>query len=188
MLPQHISLALRDVVAGIEEKAHTFGWDAPPVLLTLFHRQLVDDSPLHLLEVEVAPFTLDLNSGASHRLADVLNLLTEFVTTPEPAPELRNWLDGTQRTFVGFALVCEGFRYTPYEGYVYGDVNRTPSMADAEVRLVAAIDTDGRYYEVIRTRGEDQHQFAVHDTLTPELLADAIPDTLSRLVTAVQKL
>lgn len=188
MLPQHISLALREVVPGIEEKAHSIGWDAPPVLLTLFHRQLVENSPLHVLEVELAPFELDLNDGASHRLADVLNLLTEFLSTPEPAPELRTWLDSTQRTFIGLALVCEGFRYVPYEGYVYGDMSRTPPMADAEVRLVAAIDTDGRLYEVIRTRGEDQHQFTVHDTLTPEQLADAIPDALSRLVTAVQKL
>ncbi|MGC5054951.1 hypothetical protein ACLQ2S_26300 [Micromonospora sp. DT48] len=188
MLSPQITVALPEVVTRIEEKAEDLGWDVPPVLFALFHRQLVKGSPLHLIEVEASPFALDLKPGSDSSLAGVLNLLVGFISIPENAPGLTEWLDATHRTFVGYALVCEGFQYTPYADYAYGDINMVPAMADAEVRIVVAIDTDGRCYETRRVRGEGPQPITVHDGLTPQLLAGAIPDVLSRLVTATHHL
>ncbi|WBB52403.1 hypothetical protein [Verrucosispora sp. WMMD573] len=188
MLSPQITLALPQVITGIEEKAEHLGWDAPPVLLALFHRHLVTGSPLHLIEVEPSPFALDLQPGSNSGLTGVLNLLAGFICIPENAPELNDWLDATHRTFVGYALVFEGFQYTPYADYTYGDINTVPAMADAEVRLVVAIDTNGRRYETRRIRGEGPQPITVHDALTPNRLAGAIPDVLSRLVTATHHL
>lgn len=188
MLSPQITHALPEVVTGIEEKSEDLGWDCPAVLLTLFYRQLVTGSPLHLIEVEASPFALDLEPGSESGLAGVLNLLVGFISISENAPELKDWLDPTHRTFVGYALVFEGIQYTPYADDAYGDINAVPAMADAEVRIVVAIDTDGRCYEARRIRGRGPQPVEVHDTLTPELLAGAIPDVLSRLVTATHRL
>ncbi|MGI5213329.1 hypothetical protein [Plantactinospora sp. CA-290183] len=186
MLSPHIRLALREVVAGIEDKAQTHGWDAPPVLLALFHRQLAEDLPVHLIDVAAMPFTLNLDPAPSSGIAGVLNLLVDFVTMPEAASPIKDWLHSGERTFVGIGLVFEGFQYIPYPGYVHGDINREPAKATAEVRLVCAVDTDGRYYQVDRIRGEDRRRATIHDRVAPEL--GAVPHALSRLVTAVRNL
>jgi hypothetical protein len=127
------------------------------------------------------PFSLDLVSTAS--LADVLSLTVEFVAEPEPALHIRTWRDGDRRTFVGLVLVSESLLHPSTDSQ-----HEQQSSAVAEVRIVTAIDTDGRHYQGLRTRGDDQRRLTVDDTIRSEPLTGEIPYRLSRLVTAVQNL
>ena len=55
-------------------------------------------------------------------------------------------------------------------------------MADAEVRLLTACDTDGRFYQVMRVRGQRTAAVTVVDQPPRQLCATTVTDALYRLV------
>ena len=72
---------------------------------------------------------------------------------PRPA-DIGRWLHRPGLTFVGLGFCCEAWVTLGYQGDRYGDLNTVPAMADAEVRILVAVDIDERLYQVRRPRGD----------------------------------
>ncbi len=182
--------ALAGALVHTESVAEQGGWDADPVLLGLF------DGPVTGADrtIEIVPFPLD---PAPWRIADphrpghnlpvpvVLQALAHTLTSAQAPDWLPDWLGELGRTLIGFAFCCEGWATAGFAGYQPGDLNAVPAMADAEVRVVTAVDVDGRYYQVLRVRGEDDATLTTAEVPTPSMRDTIVVDALYRLATTI---
>ncbi|MEV0734084.1 hypothetical protein [Polymorphospora sp. NPDC050346] len=195
VLHHMIRKVLPDLLVTIENTAEAFGWDAPPMLLGLFHDRTCDDAGPRLVVAEPVPYRPDIwhmpdpdQPGRALHPTVVLNRIADDIADTETRSRTTAWLEPRRRTFAGMAFAFEGWQFRPYADYRHGDINQVPAMADAEVRIVVAIDVDGGYYQVVRFRGDSRNSVTVHDEPPPDLLEADIPQAVTRLVTTIAAL
>ena len=179
--------ALTAALAHTEAAAERAGWDRPPELIGLFDRPVTSTER----DIEIDPFPLETSTwripdphqpGHDLPVPAVLQAIADTLTPPTTPAWLPDWLHERGRTLIGFGFCCEGWATAGYPGYRPGDLNAVPAMADAEVRLLTACDTDGRFYQVMRVRGEHTTTVTVIDQPPPQVRATTVTDALYRLV------
>lgn len=177
---------LTDALIRTEAVADQRGWNNPPALLGLFAHH----SP-RLTAIEVTPYPIDPKVW---RLPDpdqpgetlpppvVLGSIAGTLATASARPRYASWLRRNGRRFLGAAFVCEAYHAAPYPGYEPGDLNAVPAMADAEIRLLTALDLDHRLYQITRTRGHDQPGTTVLHPAPPQHADTTIGEAMYALV------
>jgi hypothetical protein len=142
-----------------EATADDRGWDVDPELIAVFESALPQNG--RPIEIETFPLGSDTwhmpdPTRPGHKLPSTFVLQAIASTLAAEAPAwLSEWLHFDNRVFASFGFLFEGWQTSPYPGYKLGDLRATPAMAEHEVRIIAAYDTDGRYYQVRRIRGDD---------------------------------
>ncbi len=183
--------ALTAALAHTEATADRAGWNGLPELIGLFDRPVTGTER----DIEIDPFPLETSTWRipdPHRPGHdlpaplVLQAVADTLAPPNAPtrlPEwLPDWLHERGRILIGFGFCCEGWATSGYPGYRPGDLNAVPAMADAEVRILTACDTDGRYYQVMRVRGKDTATVTVDDEPPPQMRNSTVADALYRLV------
>jgi hypothetical protein len=169
-----------------EAAADQAGWDATPALIGLFDRTVTSRDH----NIEIDPFPLDAATwqipdpqrpGQNLPVPVVLQAITDTLASPAAPAWLRDWLRERGRTLIGFGFLCEGWVTSGYPGYRPGDLNAVPAMADAEVRILTACDTDGHFYQVTRERGANTPTVIVLTQPTPSIRATTVTNALYRL-------
>jgi hypothetical protein len=182
---------LTDTLARLEAVAECSGWNKSPVLSGLFTHQ----SPL-MTAVEVEPFPVHPKtwhlpdpdrSGETLPTAMILGSIADYLTR-RARPGFARWLRPHGRQFLGVAFTCEAYSTTHYAGYRPGDLNQVPAMADNEVRLVTALDVDGRLYQITRVRGHGKPDVTVLHPAPPECAETTIGEAMTNLVNLAQQL
>ena len=179
--------ALTAALAHTEAAAERAGWDRPPELIGLFDRPVTSTER----DIEIDPFPMETSAwlipdphrpGHDLPVPAILQAIADTLTPPTTPAWLPDWLHERGRTPIGFGFCCEGWATAGYPGYRPGDLNAVPAMADAEVRLLTACDTDGRFYQVMRVRGQHTTTVTVVDQPPRQLRATTVTDALYRLV------
>jgi hypothetical protein len=178
--------ALAAALVRTETAAERAGWDAGPTLIGLFDRTVTTTDRT----IEVDPFPLDPSTWRvpdPHRpghhlpVPIVLQAIAHTLTSAKAPEWLPEWLCEHGRTLIGFAFCCEGWATSGFAGYRPGDLGAVPAMADAEVRALTAVDIDGRYYQVMRVRGEPTATLTTAEVPTAATRATIVVDALYRL-------
>jgi hypothetical protein len=182
---------LTDTLVRLEAVAERSGWNKPPVLSGLFTHH----SPL-MTAVEVEPFPVHPKTwhlpdpdqpGETLPTAVILGTIADYLTR-RARPGFARWLRPHRRQFLGVAFTCEAYSTSHYAGYRPGDLNQVPAMADNEVRLVTALDVDGRLYQITRVRGHDKPDVTVLHPAPTGYAETTIGEAMSNLVNLVRQL
>lgn len=190
MLTDDTVHAVRSALAGAEATVDGDGWDQQPLLIGLFTDQ-PEGQPLrvHLAEFPLPDrwnVPIPGTCGATVPTVFVLQSIADILADgPRPA-EIGRWLHRPGLTFVGMGFCCEAWMTHGYQGYRYGDLNTVPAMAEAEVRILVAVDIDERLYQVRRTRGDTTVEVTVDSDPAPGAWQANIPDAVRRLVAALR--
>ena len=190
MLTDDTVHAIWTALAGAEATVDRDGWDRPPLLLGLFTDQPGGQPPrVHLAEFPLPDrwnVPIPGTSGATVPNVFVLQSLADILAESPRSAEIGHWLHRPGLTFTGMGFCCEAWMTRGYQHYRYGDLNAVPAMADAEVRVLVAVDIDQRIYQVRRTRGDTTVEVTVDNEPAPEAWQANIPDALRRLVAALR--
>jgi len=118
----------------------------------------------------------------------VLTALADHLTDLDPGLRsvLSRWLSDGGRRCLGFAFLAEAFSSQPYAGYRHGDLNDVPGMAEAELRVFAAVDTDRRLYQITRRLGAPTADLSILDDPAPVIRDTVVVAALTRLVEATR--
>jgi hypothetical protein len=167
--------------------------DHSPVLFTVFDHTLT--TGWHAVELDPT-----LASQRIWQLPDphhpgrnlppglVLTALADHLTDPDPGlrSALTGWLSAGGRRCVGFAFLAEAWISPLYAGYLHGDLNDVPGMAEAELRVFAAVDTDRRLYQITRRLGAPTAEMSILDDPAPVIRDTVVVAALTRLVEATR--
>ena len=178
--------ALAGALMHTEASAEQAGWDADPVLLGLFDVPVsVTDRAIEVVTFPPDPATWRIpdphRAGHNMPVPVVLQALAATLTSAQAPAWLPPWLRAHGRTLIGFAFCCEAWATSGFTGYEPGDLNAVPAMADAEVRTLTAVDVDGRFYQVLRVRGEDTATLTIAEVPTAAMRDTVVVDALYRL-------
>lgn len=179
MFSRFVVAALTDALSRVETRVEELGWDNPPFLIGMFRSPGTDPLTIEADLFPIQPEVWDLPGGHP---AAVFDLISDYFDTQDTRPHLARWLRPDERCFLSFAFVVEGWQTIAYEGYARGDLNEVPTMADAEVRLLTAIDTDLRLYQIVRVRDSDKPTVTVLEVPPPPLWESTVGYALLRLV------
>ncbi|GIG63394.1 hypothetical protein Lfu02_77660 [Longispora fulva] len=185
-LVTHITTTLTDIEAFADAR---LGWDAPPRAYGIFTqpdgggRALLVAAPLPIRESQWH-LPDPQRPGVNLSAALVLGGITFQLTEPGAPAWFGRWLTKNGRQLVATAFLFEGYTTSGYAGYTPGDLNEFPAMADAEVRIIAAIDIDGRVWQLVRRRGDSTPELTVMEQPPPEVNATNVIYALARLLAA----
>jgi hypothetical protein len=120
----------------------------------------------------------------------VLATFAGYLTDPDPdlRAALAGWLSASGRRCVAFAFLAEAYTARPFLGYRHGDLNAVPAMAEAEIRVLAAVDTDRRYYQITRRLGAPTAVMSILDHPPAPVRDTMVVAALTRLVEATRGL
>ncbi|MFC0532135.1 hypothetical protein [Phytohabitans kaempferiae] len=183
MLIEHTVNAIATELKRVEETIERrIGWNGDPAVFGMFGDPT--DTTAH---AEVLPFEPNWTVPLPGRSGNVpvpivLRALADQLNTNPPA-WLSGWVRRNAGPLLGAAFLCEGWVTSGFAGYRYGDLNAVPAMADAEARILIAVDTDGRLYQLIRRRGE-QPTLAVEIEPTRRQRDATVVDAVYRLTHA----
>ena len=190
MLTDNTVHAISTALAGAEATVDADGWDRPPLLLGVFTDQPGGQPPrVHLAEFPLPGrwnVPIPGTAGATVPIVFVLRSVADTLADGARPAEIGQWLHRPGLTFVAMGFCCEAWATRSYPDYRYGDLNAVPAMADAEVRVLVAVDIDQRLYQVRRTRGEGIVDITVDNDPPSEAWEANIPDALRRLVTVMR--
>jgi hypothetical protein len=113
----------------------------------------------------------------------VLHAFAGALTDAKPS-WIAEWRRVNGANLLGAAFLCEAWVSSAYADYQYGDLRQAPAMAEREARLLVAVDTHGRLYELRRIRGQ-QPTLTVTDTPTPAQREANIPAAVYQLAAAL---
>lgn len=185
MLPDITVKAIGTELRRMEEAVElSIGWDAGQAVLILF-----DDPAGTTAHTDLLPFeprwTVPLPDGSGNVPVPIVLRAFADILNPAALDWLPGWLRQNGRTLLGVAFLCEGWVTSGFTGYRYGDLNAVPAMADAEARILTAVDTDGRLYQLIRHRGQ-QPTLTVDTEPTPAQRDATITDAVYRLTSVLR--
>jgi hypothetical protein len=183
---------LTDVLIRTEALADQLGWNNPPVLLGLFAYY----TPT-LTAMEVKPFPIDPKVwqlpdpdrwGQTLPTPVVLGSIAGTLSTGSARQQYASWLRRGGRRFLGAGLICEAYHAAYYPGYQPGDLNAVPAMAEAEIRLLTALDVDDRLYQISRARGRDRPNVTVLGPAPPQHAETTIGEAMYALINLARDL
>jgi hypothetical protein len=189
--------AIVAVLLRAEARSQADGWAHDPVLYGMFVHGTGPEGILIDLDPRLG--TPDLwrlpdpeHPGSVFSAPVVLDRMTRTLancrTVAAVAGYLSDWLHSDGRRCIGFAFVFTAWVSAPYPEYRYGDLNATPAKADDEAGVLAAIDVDGRLYQIVRRRSQPEPTVTVFAD-PPEFARDTtIVAALTRLTRTAQTL
>jgi len=192
MLNDSTATMLTDALIRTEAVADQLGWNNPPVLLGLFAHH----TPT-LTAIEVKPYPIDPkvwhlpdpdHAGQSMPTPLVLGSIAGTLATGQARPRYASWLRRGGHQFLGVAFICEAYHAALYSGYRPGDLNAVPAMAEAEIRLLTALDVDQRLYQISRARGQRQPHVTVLHPAPPQHAETTIGEAMHALVNLARDL
>jgi hypothetical protein len=189
----HLAAAL----AAAETIADADGWDLPPRLYGLFTRSAgtaaqVLDLDATLTASQIWQLADPRQPGTYLSPAVTLEFISEAIETALANPLQRlavsGWLHAAGRRCLGFAFRCYVRAAGPGPDYLPGEMAVVANGANADARLLTAVDVDHRLYQIVRRRDQLFPDTTV--VLGPsEQLADTIVvSALSRLVSVTRAL
>lgn len=183
---------LTDALIRTEAVADQLGWNNPPVLLGLFAHHLPQ-----LVAIEIKPYPIDPkvwqlpdpdHPGETLSPPVVLGSIAGTLATDSARPRYASWLRRGGRQFLGVAFICEAYHAAFYPDYCPGDLNAVPAMADAEIRMVTALDVDDRLYQITRARGHHHPNATVMHPAPPQHADTTIGEAMYALVNLAREL
>jgi hypothetical protein len=192
MLKHSTVTMLTDVLIRTETLADQLGWNNPPVLLGLF----AHNTPA-ATAIEVKPYPIDPkvwqlpdpdHPGQSLPTPLVLGSIAGTLATGSARQQYASWLRRGGRRFLGAAFICEAYHTALYSGYRPGDLNAVPAMAEAEIRLLTALDVDERLYQISRARGHARPNATVLHPAPPQHAETTIGEAMYALVNLARDL
>ncbi|MFC5004421.1 hypothetical protein ACFPIJ_42170 [Dactylosporangium cerinum] len=202
--PPGLRAAVTASLARVEARLDRHGWDQPPALIGIFHHprpyptrtvtsittltSTVDTAADLVVEVDaglVAPATWHrphpTNPAVNLHPVDVLLGLPAELTGPAMRDWLRDWLHHDGRRLVGFGFCFEAWQGMIRPGYRHGDLAAAPATQRTEVRAVAALDTAGHAWQLIRRRDATRPAITTSDSTGQHIAASRVLTALRRL-------
>ncbi|WP_327007642.1 hypothetical protein OHA72_10425 [Dactylosporangium sp. NBC_01737] len=202
--PPTLRHAVTAVLTRLEGQLAPHGWDQPPALLGIFHRPRLQqarpgtspilrpcavDVPMgRMVEVDTTLVTAQTwhrpdpaAPAVNLHPLDVLLGLPDELTAPAVRPWLREWLHREGRRLVGFGLCFEGWQRGIRPGDLTAGLAADPSGQRTEVRVIAALDSHGHTWELIRRRGAIAPEINTGDRTGRRIAANGVLTALHRL-------
>ncbi|GIJ08442.1 hypothetical protein ACFFMR_29160 [Micromonospora andamanensis] len=187
MQPERRSTLILTALNAVEALAETKGWGAYPALLALV------DSTAHTIVGSINAEELPINQDVwrQHTVPGTrftlpywigLQAITDTLTTVK-FPRLRAWTREQIGPVIAMAFLAEGLD-TSDAGRRAAAAHGLPVDPDGvPVRAVSACDIDGRFYQLLRTRGADTVSTTV-DHPDARTSAGSVAVSLRRLLNA----
>ncbi|WP_412538668.1 hypothetical protein R8Z50_22785 [Longispora sp. K20-0274] len=187
MLHPDTVTAITTVLGEVEALAERqVGWDAEPIVLGL----LSPTDGHQRVCVQTLPIASDtwytpdpLRPQENLPASVVLGGIAEHLAGTSAPTWFAEWARPTEHQLIAVAFVAEFWAGGALEGYAYGDLRAMPALASHELRIVTALDIDGRIHDVTRPRGADPVSVVVAEP-PPHALDSLIVAALRRLLAA----
>jgi len=189
--------ALTAAFVAVEAVADPDGWNQPPVLYAAFDNPLAPG--MHAVDLDAAlsaPWVWQIpdprQPGRYVPPALTLDAIAEIIAEdgadPDRRPELAGWLHAAGRSCVAFAFLSHALISQLYPGYQPGDLIAVPAMAEAEARILIAVDTDRRVYQIVRRRGQPTPEVTITTEPTEFVIHSLVVAALTRLTLTARAL
>ncbi|MEV6523175.1 hypothetical protein AB0M43_14590 [Longispora sp. NPDC051575] len=160
MLHPESVAAVTEILGEVEALTeHKAGWDIDPTILGLLTPSDANDRRILVQTLPIPSghwSTPDpLRPGQNLPSSVVLGGIAQHLAGATAPEWFAEWARPAGHRVIAVAFMGEFWASGRIEGYAYGDLRAMPALASHELRIVTALDVDGRIHDVTRARGTE---------------------------------